>query len=354
MRTIVAMLVVVALGQWAAVTPARAGLMCAKKSGAVVVRNACKKHESPVNIGTANGDVGIGTETPAAALDVNGQTVFRDGVTFDAAVSFANGQTFPNTATLGANAFTGDQTVDGNLAVNGIVASYGIMSGKIGIGTPPSGNALSAAGEEPQTFGMERNTTAGAPGNDLTIQAGGSAPGSTDQPGGDLALAAGVGTGLGASGNIRLQTAGAASASGTGDDALVDRHIVVAQPKHLTLASPGFVSLFSIKLVGTNTAGGRLHFVVRATDGGSQIATQTGTIVYLATANSITCTLDASDTLHLGTVNAGCTPGFFNPGSQPGISIFDNVSFSSPAPIVIHEVYYDIENESGSAIRLEP
>jgi cystathionine beta-synthase len=30
----------------------------------------------------------------------------------------------------------------------------------------------------------------------------------------------------------------------------------------------------------------------------------------------------------------GRTPGFFNPGSQPGISIFDNVSFSSPAPIV--------------------
>jgi hypothetical protein len=352
MRTIAAMLLVV-LGQWAVVTPARAGMMCQKKSGAVVVRNACKKHESPVNIGMANGDVGIGTDAPAAALDVNGQTVFRGGVTFDAGVSFDAGQTFPNTATLGANTFTADQTVDGNLVVNGIVASDEILSGKIGIGTSSPSNALSAAGEAPQTFGMERNTTAGAPGNDLTIQAGGSAPGSTDQQGGDLTLAAGVGTGLGAGGNIRLQTAGAASASGTGDDVLVDRHIVVAQPKHLTLAAPGFVSLFSIKLVGTNTAGGRVHFVVRATDGGSQIATQTGTIVYLATANSITCTL-ASDTLHLGTVNAGCTPGFFNPGSQPGISIFDNVSFSSPAPIVIHEVYYDIENESGSAIRLEP
>lgn len=352
MRTIAAMLLVV-LGQWAAVMPARAGMMCQKKSGAVVVRTACKKHESPVNIGAANGNVGIGTDAPAAALDVNGQTVFRDGVTFDNGVTFANGQTFPGTATLGANTFTADQTVDGDLVVNGGVASYNLMTGKIGIGTPSTANAISAAGDTSQTFGMERNATAGAPGNDLTIQAGGSAPGSTDQPGGDLALAAGVGTGLGAGGNVRLQAAGAAAASGTGDDLLVDRHIIVGKPKPLTLASPGFTSLFSISIAGTGTAGGRVHFVVRATDGGSQIATQTGTIVYLATANTVTCTL-ASDTLHLGTVNAGCTPGFFNPGSQPGISIFDNVSFSSPAPIVTHEVYFDIENESGSAIRLEP
>jgi len=53
-------------------------------------------------------------------------------------------------------------------------------------------------------------------------------------------------------------------------------------------------------------------------------------------------------------VNSGCTPGFFNPLSQPGVSIFDNVTFSSPAPIVVHQVYYHIENLSGAVIRLEP
>jgi hypothetical protein len=335
MRTIAVPLLVLGLSM--AVTPARAGLMCLKKSGAVVVRNACKKHESPTNIGVSATGVGIGTDSPAAPLDVNGQTIFRNGVTF------ANGQTFPGAATLGANTFTAEQTVDGNV----------IVTGKVGIGTATPDNALSAAGNVPQTFGMDRNSVGGGPGNDLTIEAGASAPGATDQPGGDLTLAAGVGTGLGAGGSIRLQTAGPASASGTGDDVLVDRHFVVAKPKLLTLSSPGFTSLLSIAVPQGAVAGGRVHFVVRATDGGSQIATQSGTILFLATANSITCTL-GSDTLHLGTVNAGCTPGFFNPGSQPGVSIFDNVSFSSPAPIVTHEVYYDIENDSGAAIRLEP
>jgi hypothetical protein len=337
MRTIAAM-VLLALGQAMAATPVQAGLMCQKKSGAVVVRNACKKHESSIDIGTStSGDVGIGTDSPTARLDVNGPSIFRDSVTF------AGGQTFPGTATLGANTFTAEQTVDGNV----------IVSGNVGIGTAVPTNALSAAGEVAQTFGMERNTTAASPGNDLTIEAGGSTPGSTDMPGGDLALASGMGTGLGASGNVRLQTAGA-RASGTADDVLVDRHIVVAKAKQLTLSSPGSTSLLSIAVPPGGAAGGRIHFVIRATDGGSQVATQSGTIVFLALQNTVTCTLSASDTLHLGTVNAGCSPGFFNPGSQPGISIFDNVSFGSPAPIVVHEVYFDIENDSGAPIRLEP
>jgi hypothetical protein len=189
--------------------------------------------------------------------------------------------------------------------------------------------------------------------NDLTLQAGTAASG-TDQLGGELVLSAGNGTGLGASGNVHFQTAGATDISGTTGDTLVDRVIIVSKAKQLTLSAPGFTSLMSIQLTGTHTAGGRIHYVVRATDGGSQIATESGVIQYLATANSITCTVQTTDKLHLGTVNSGCTPGFFNPGSQPGVSIFDNVSFSSPAPIVVHEVYFTIENESGSPIRLEP
>lgn len=123
--------------------------------------------------------------------------------------------------------------------------------------------------------------------------------------------------------------------------------------KDLTLAAPGFTSLMSIKLVGTQTAGGRIFYTVRATDGGSQIATEEGVIQWLATANSITCNVQTTDKLHLGTVNSGCTPGFFNPGSQPGVSIFDNVSFSTPAPVVVHEVMFRLETAAATPIRLE-
>ncbi len=197
-------------------------------------------------------------------------------------------------------------------------------------------------------------STGSNPGNTFTLQSGSPVAGGTDLAGGDLVVGAGPGTGLGGGGNVRIKTAGKNDISGTTDNLLVDREIFVSKAKQLTLSSPGFTSLMSIQLLGTHTAGGRIFYTVRATDGGSQIATEEGVIQYLATANSITCTVQTTDKLHLGTVNSGCTPGFFNPGSQPGISIFDNVSFSSPAPIVVHEVYFRIENDSGSPIRLEP
>ena len=200
---------------------------------------------------------------------------------------------------------------------------------------------------------MDRNPGAFA-GNTLSILGSSAGSGTTDLRGGDLLISGGVGTGLGGGGNLRSQTSGPDDLSGTTDNLLVDRRIIVAKPKPLTLSAPGFTSLMSINLTGTHTAGGRINYTVRATDGGSQIATESGVIQYLATANSITCTVQTTDKLHLGTVNSGCTPGFFNPGSHPGVSIFDNVTFSSPAPIVVHEVYFEIENNSGSSIRLEP
>lgn len=203
------------------------------------------------------------------------------------------------------------------------------------------------------SIALNRNTGTN-PGSSLSFLAGSPASGATDIAGGDLIFGAGAGTGLGGGGNVRIQTAGANDLSGTSDNLLVDREIVVAKAKQLTLSAPGFTSLMSIQLTGTHTAGGRIFYTIRATDGGSQIATESGVIQYLATANSITCTVQTTDKLHLGTVNSGCTPGFFNPGSQPGVSIFDNVSFSSPAPIVVHEVYFRILNDSGSPIRLEP
>ena len=137
--------------------------------------------------------------------------------------------------------------------------------------------------------------------------------------------------------------------------------------KTMTLSAPGFTSLMSVHLTGTNTAGGRIQYTIRATDGGTQVATEEGVMQWLANPNSITCTIQTADKLHLGTVGSVCTPGFFNPAAQPGVSISDTVAFQTPANIVIHEVYFRIVPTVGlnfpsgptgpavpSLIRLEP
>ena len=58
-----------------------------------------------------NGNVGIGTTTPAAKLEVNGTTKF------DAAVSFASGQTFPG------GVISGNETVQGSVSASGPLIS---------------------------------------------------------------------------------------------------------------------------------------------------------------------------------------------------------------------------------------
>jgi len=133
-----------------------------------------------------------------------------------------------------------------------------------------------------------------------------------------------------------------------------DLTTLMTHTKSMTLSAPGFTSLASFAIAPGDAAGGLIEYTIVATDGGSQLVTERGTILFDATANSITCTVQATTKLHLGTVNSGCTPGFFNPGSQPGVSIFDNVSFSSPAAIATHVVYFRIYNVSNSVMRLEP
>lgn len=128
---------------------------------------------------------------------------------------------------------------------------------------------------------------------------------------------------------------------------------IVTGMKNMTLAVPGTTALASFHVAAGDAAGGVIEYTIVATDGGAQVATERGTMLFNATPNSITCTVQPTEKLHLGTVLSGCTPGFFNPGSQPGVAVFDNVGFSSPAPIVTHVVYFEIHNVSASATRLE-
>jgi Collagen triple helix repeat (20 copies) len=114
-----------------------------------------------------------------------------------------------------------------------------------------------------------------------------------------------------------------------------------------------FAALMSLAIPPGSAAGGTISFTILATDGGSQAVTEAGTIYWNAVTNAVTCKVDATNNLHLGTVNAACVPSFFSPGTQPGCYIDDNPSFSTPAPVVVNHVWFTITNNSGDLLRLE-
>ncbi len=92
-----------------------------------------------------------------------------------------------------AGTYVTGATDGGGLVLTG--TTLGISTGAL----PLQGVAkFSLNGDTPQTILMQRNTTANSAGNSLTLLAGGSTSEGTNLAGGDLILAAGTGTGLGA------------------------------------------------------------------------------------------------------------------------------------------------------------
>jgi len=235
-------------------------------------------------------------------------------------------------------------------------------AGLIGIGTQSPTHTLGFGASA--TLGVEANPNAGGAGNSLSISAGAAASGATNQPGGDLFLAAGNGTGEGASGNLHLQSAGDA-ASGTAPDTVSDRMLIVGKPKAMSGTVPT-ANLFSLQIATGEAAGGKVKFTIVASNG-VNYAMETGEIAFLASPFQLVCGVVLSEYSSTpptytnnvlavpavgqpGWLNAQCNPTYF--GSNLGIQIFDTepTSFTPTT----HKVYYTIENQSQALITLQP
>ncbi|MCM2322493.1 MAG: hypothetical protein NDJ90_04445, partial [Oligoflexia bacterium] len=97
-------------------------------------------------------------------------------------------------------------------------------SGMFGIGTSTPTADLAFGGNVPREIHSERNTAAGAAGNNLSVVAGGAASGSTDRNGGSLVLSSGISTGAGDS-SIVFQTA-SPGASGSADHSATPKMVI--------------------------------------------------------------------------------------------------------------------------------
>lgn len=125
-------------------------------------------------------------------------------------------------------------------------------------------NNVSLSGQSAITFGSSRHTTANAAGNTLTVRAGGATPGATNKAGGTLTLQAGLGTGNAALAQFAIQSPGAKLASGTSDQALVNRIVGV---KETTLVSGVAATVAALTVASGSQSSGTLFYEITAANG---------------------------------------------------------------------------------------
>ncbi len=155
----------------------------------------------------------------------------------------------------------------------------------IGIGTSGATNTINFGGNTARSIGILRQTT-NADGNNLTINAGGGTSGGTDLDGGDLILQGGQPTGLGQS-YVRLRAASSGTATGTTENAPVDR-VVVVPGKTITDDTP--TDLFSIDVAAGTSCGGTIIWETSTVNAGLQFQIMSGITNYSVFNNAGTMT----------------------------------------------------------------
>jgi hypothetical protein len=227
------------------------------------------------------------------------------------------------------NTFTGNQTINGNL-LTGVVFAGGL-------------SLNSTYGE---AVGMSSNPTQGGVGYPLMLSAGSANSGTSNAPGGDLYLTAGLGTGLGGGGNLHIQAA-PAGPTGTSLVYPVDRQFIAASAFSM---GGNYGAGPAIALQRQNGTGGGMlvRFAIYASDAsGTVVAAATGSctmaLTTLLNGNTYVSILFGSDYTDISNnVNAACLEAGI--GGSYGFYVSDSLSFD---PALYHKLYYQVENISG-------
>lgn len=193
---------------------------------------------------------------------------------------------------------------------------------------------------------LSRSVADADPGYALTLQAGGALSAGTNLAGGDLILAPGLSTGN-ANSKLRLQAC-TTGASGTADNALVDR-IVVTGAKALTDAA---TSIFEIALASGAMTGGTLIATIEASDGTDhQAFTQivAFSAVNKAGAYTTTVTVNASNDAKAASAGTLTTSWAFTTGSN---KVTMQVTPTGSLTETTYRVTYVVINNSPQAVTI--
>ena len=115
--------------------------------------------------------------------------------------------------------------------------SFTAETARFGIGTTAPSYDIGISGDATRQIGLERQSVSNTAGNNLTVSAGGATSGATNKDGGNAIITSGISTGTGISDIISKTPT--PSASGTSDNALVNREVIMTR----TLADNGTFTL---------------------------------------------------------------------------------------------------------------
>ena len=222
-------------------------------------------------------------------------------------------------------------------------------SGNVGIGTDAPTNLVSLGGNADRTIWMERHTTANTAGNDLTVQAGGATSGATDKDGGALILKPGQPTGNARLTHVKLQGHSPATATGTGDQASIDRLILNG---FRAVANNTTTAVISTTLATNSVAAGIVNYSVEVFDG-TDVQVEVGQVSYHVTnkggavANNVTLKYGNTQAVTAGTLTVTWT---ISAAATPLIAVNANSSLTPSAGYP--RVTFSVENLTSQAIGL--
>ena len=170
-------------------------------------------------LGSANGGTGNGFTKFSGPATAEKTFTLPDAsatiLTTNVAVTAAQGGTGQSSYAVGDLLYaSGANALSklANVAVGQVLVSGGVGVAPAWSNAPAlSGDLSFGANDGVRVLGIQRRTTAGQPGYQLTVKASGSTDGSTDQDGGTLVLRGGQSTGAGLS-RVQIQTSPAGAA----------------------------------------------------------------------------------------------------------------------------------------------
>ena len=232
--------------------------------------------------------------------------------------------------------------------VAGLATCNGGVTNTSATGVPSCVQSPVLDGQAARKYSMARHTTANTAGNDLTVQSGGATSAATDKDGGPLVLAPGLSTGTGRN-IVKIQAAEPATATGTGDNTLLDRLVING---YKALVNNTVTTITNMTLANNTVAAVQIHYAAQVFDG-TDVQVEEGLIMChvtnkAATIANNTCVKPATATQQAATAGT-VTVTFTITAANPAL-VQVNVNSSLTPSAGYPKLTYNISNLTGQAM----